>query len=189
MSGADTISTNLRIKDYLEGEEHSGVRHEYIAGQVYAMAGGTRRHNQISGNIYTSLSRGLDGNPCQTYIGDVKVHVHTLGDDLFYYPDVVVACDPKDDHELYLERPNMIFEVLSESTERTDRQEKFHAYRSLPSLSEYVLVSQERMELTVARRENDWVAEMITSPDAVLELPSIKQSLSLSQIYRNIDFT
>ena len=187
MSEARNIEQNLNIDDYLDGEQHSEIRHEYIDGQVYAMAGGTRRHNRIALNISSDLQQGLEGGPCQTYINDVKVRIRHLGLDSFYYPDVMVGCDPSDDHDLYLEKPSTLFEVLSESTERIDRQEKFHAYRSLSSLMEYVLVSQERMEVTLARRENDWQAEIITGEDATLALPSLGQSLALSRIYRNID--
>jgi len=189
MSELTSSHTKLSIQDYLEGELHSLVRHEYIAGNVYSMAGGTRRHNQIALNIGSDLERGLEGVACTTYMNDVKVHIHTLGDDLFYYPDVMVGCDPTDDHELYLERPSAIIEVLSQSTERTDRQEKFHAYRSLPSLKEYVLVSQDRMDVTLARADSDWVPEILSGADSALVLPSLGQSIPLSRIYRNVDFS
>lgn len=187
MSEVRKIQQNLSVQDYLDGELHSETRHEYIDGQVYAMAGATRKHNQIAGNLFADLQRALEGGPCQTYIGDVKIRVHHLGLDSFYYPDVVIGCDPTDDHDLYLEKPSSIFEVLSESTERIDRQEKFHACRSLPCLMEYVLVSQERMEVTLARRDNDWQAEIVSGDDATLVLPSLGQSLALSRIYRHID--
>lgn len=188
MSEAHPNQSRVSVQDYLDDEPLSDIRHEYIGGQLYAMAGGTRRHNRIALNIGSDLDRALESDPCQVYMGDVRAHLRTLGDDLFYYPDIMVGCDPTDDHERYVERPSVIIEVLSDSTERIDRQEKFHAYRMLPSLSEYVLVSQDTMEITVARRDDDWRAAIITAADAVLELPSIGQSLGLARIYRGVEF-
>ena len=188
MSEARNIQELLSVEEYLEGEKLADVRHEYVAGQVYAMAGGTRNHNRIALNIASDLEQSLEGDPCQAYIGDVKVHVQSINDDSFYYPDVMVGCDPEDNHELYLDHPSVIVEVLSESTERIDRNEKFHAYRSIPSLMEYVLVSQKKKEVMVARRENDWRPEILNRVDGELALRSIGVSLSLSRIYRNIEF-
>jgi Uma2 family endonuclease len=178
----------LSVEEYLEGEKIAEVRHEYLGGEVRAMAGGTRRHNRIAGNIFSDLERSLEGDPCQTYIGDVKVKVSSLQHESFYYPDVMVGCEADDDHALYLDSPRVIFEVLSDSTESIDRREKFFAYRCIPTLMEYVLISQDAMEVTVTRREQEWKPEVISSESDVLELPSMEQSLSLSRIYRNISF-
>jgi len=134
------------------------------------------------------LERALEGGPCQTYIGDVKVKVYSLQHESFYYPDVMVGCESEDDHELYLDSPRVIFEVLSDSTESIDRREKFFAYRCIPSLMEYVLISQKSKEVTVTRREQGWRAEILSSEDDVLKLPSIDQSISLSRIYRQVEF-
>ena len=100
MSEAPSSHPRISVQNYLDGEPQSDLRHEYIGGQVYAMAGGNRRHNQIILNIASDLERSLAGGSCNAYVGDVNVHLRTLGDDLFYYPDVMVGCDPTDDHEL-----------------------------------------------------------------------------------------
>ena len=188
MPEARNIQELLSVEEYLKGEKFADVRHEYLAGQVYAMAGGTRNHNRIALNLASGLEEGLEGGPCQTYISDVKVHVQSINDESFYYPDVMVGCDPKDQHELYLDHPSVIVEVLSESTERIDRNEKFHAYRSIPSLMEYVLISQKKKEVMVARRENDWRPEVLNRVDGELALRCIGVSLPLSRIYRNVNF-
>ena len=116
---------NLLISptEYIEGEKHSDVRHEYIDGAVYAMAGGTLNHNSITLNIGSELNDLLDRSPCRPYVNDVKVKVKTLASESYYYPDVVVTCDPTDNNDQFLENPTVIFGVLSESTERIDRNE------------------------------------------------------------------
>jgi len=187
MPEARKIEELLSVEEYLEGENSAEVRHEYLGGEVRAMAGGTRRHNRISLNLASDLEQALDGGPCQTYIGDVKVKVSSLQNESFYYPDVMIGCEADDDHDLYLDSPRVIFEVLSDSTESIDRREKFFAYRCIPSLMEYVLISQKSQEVTVTRREQGWKAEVLSSESDVLELPSIDQSIFLSRIYRQVD--
>src|SRR4051812_32645325 len=90
----------LSVDDYLTGEEVSVVKHEYAAGVVYAMAGATLEHNQIAGNIYSAIAQRARGGPCRAFISDVKLRLDAIGDDVFYYPDVMVGCDPRDTHRL-----------------------------------------------------------------------------------------
>jgi len=167
----------------------SEVRHEYIDGEVYAMVGGPLDHNRIALNIGGALDDALDGSRCRPYISDVKVRVRTLETEVFYYPDVVVTRDPDDGNPLYLERPTTIFEVLSESTERLDRNEKFLAYRSLPTLEDYVLVSQTEKRITVARRASGWQAELLSGDEFLLEIACSEVPLTAGRIYRNVDFS
>jgi Uma2 family endonuclease len=188
MSGLKQSTISITPADYLEGEPYSGVRHEYVDGTVFAMAGGTLNHNRITLNIAGLLSGLLDGSPCRPYASDVKVKVKTLASEAYYYPDVVVTCDPADTNDQFLENPTTIFEVLSESTERIDRNEKFLAYKNLPSLQEYILVSQQRRELTVARRKNDWQAELFSGNDSNLLLSCTDTPLLSDRIYRNVEF-
>jgi len=152
------------------------------------MFGGTLDHNRIALNIGAALDDALDGSSCRPYVNDVKVRVRTLETETFYYPDVVVTCDPDDKEPLYLESPTTIFEVLSESTERYDRIEKFLAYRSLPTLEDYVLVSQKEKKITVARRANDWQAEVLSDEEFSLPLACNGVALDSARIYRNVDF-
>src|SRR5438874_4588728 len=91
----------ISVEDYLAGEETSDIKHEYVDGVVYAMAGASKNHNRIAGNIYASLLQHLRGGPCRPFISDVKVRLEVLGEDVFYYPDVMVACDLRDTHRLF----------------------------------------------------------------------------------------
>src|SRR5215210_9413337 len=131
---------SLSVGGYLEGERDSEVRHEYVAGQAYAMAGASARHNRIALNIAGRLNDLLADGECEAFMSDMKVRV---APDLFYYPDVVVACDPAGGDPYVRAEPRLVVEVLSPSTERTDRREKLAAYQSCPSLQEYALVSQD----------------------------------------------
>ncbi len=176
----------ITAEEYLEGEELSDVKHEYVGGLIYAMAGATREHNVIAGRLFSHLQARVEGGPCQAYIADVKVRLRYLGSDIFYYPDVVVGCDPRDIEALYLEHPKVILEVLSKSTERLDRREKYWAYRSADSLEEYVLVAQDRREVTVFRKADNWQPEILTASEATLELRSLNVSLPLAAIYEGV---
>ncbi len=188
MAELKELPPKLSAQDYLDGEMVSEVRHEYIDGEVYAMAGGTLNHNRIALNIAGALDDAMDGSKCRPFVNDVKVKVATLETESFYYPDVVVTCDPDDNEPLYLERPTTIFEVLSESTERVDRNEKFLAYRSLPTLEDYVLVSQAEKRITVARRANGWQAELLAGDEFSLVVACCEVPLESARIYRNVDF-
>jgi len=125
----------ISIDDYLQGELISDIKYEYINGEIFAMAEARRAHNLIAGNIFADLHVHLRGTPCQAFNSDMKVGVLTQLDDIFYYPDVQVSCE-KQGHDLYNAEPKLIIEVLSDSTERKDRVEKFHTYRKLASLEE-----------------------------------------------------
>jgi Uma2 family endonuclease len=181
-----TLST---IGDYLEAEQRSAIRHEYLYGTIHAMAGGSRRHNQICLSIATMLRRKIQKGPCQTYMNDVKVLIRTRLGEIFYYPDVMVGCDPADSHDFYLERPSILFEVTSPSTELTDRREKLTAYQSLASLDHYVIVSQEARLVEWFRRvEDGWERLVLDQPEDRLTFDSIEAGISLGEIYEEIDF-
>lgn len=130
----------LTVEEYLALEESAPVKHEYVAGTIHAMVGTTKRHNQIAGNIFAHLWNRTRSGPCRVYASDVKVRV----EDVFYYPDVMVACDPADDDPLVEHNPCLIVEVTPPSTESTDRREKMFNYREIPSLKAYLIVDQNR---------------------------------------------
>lgn len=176
----------LTAEEYLDGEELGEVKHEYVGGLVYAMAGATREHNIIAGRLYSRIQARIEGGPCQAYLADVKVRLRYLGSDIFYYPDVVVGCDPRDTEPLYLEHPKVVVEVLSKATERLERREKYWAYRSAESLAEYVLVAQDNREVTVFRKADNWQPVILTAPESVLELRSLEFSLPLAAIYEGV---
>ncbi len=177
-------SPHLSVEEYLEGELTSPVRHEYVAGTIHAMAGAGRRHNLIALNLASRLRQAARGGPCRVFISDMKVRVPAS--DAFYYPDVAAACDPGDDQEFYLEAPCLIVEVLSPATEAIDRREKLHAYRTLPTLMEYMLVSQETRQVEIHRREpaGDWTLTLLEEGDPV-EIRCLDVTLTMEEVYED----
>jgi Uma2 family endonuclease len=171
-------------EDYLEGERRSEIRHEYIDGVVYAMAGASDDHNRIAVNILGELRERLRGKRCEPFMVDMKVKVPPAAANVYYYPDVLVACDPTDNARYFRERPTVIFEVISPETEGTDRREKLLAYRQISTLAAYVVAEQDRIALTVFRRaERGWIGETLEGPTAILELPEIGVELPLDRVY------
>lgn len=168
--------------DYLAGEEGGEVRYEYLAGEVYAMSGASAQHNLICINLVSALHRHLAGSPCRVFMSDLKVRLKVLDDTYFYYPDVMVACRPTDNASHYREQPCVLVEVMSVSTERTDRREKLLAYREIPALEEYVLIAQDKPEVIVYRRADHWASER-PAADGNLNLPCLKFSLPLAALY------
>jgi Uma2 family endonuclease len=178
---ADFISVN----EYLEGEEHTQIRHEYVDGLVYAMAGATREHNRLALNLTTSLDSHLGGGPCQISIAELKLRLH-FESDTFYYPDIMVTCDARDTNRRFNEHPKVIVEILSDTTERIDRIEKFNNYIRIDSLEEYVLVAQDKVKILVFRRSSGWKPEILTQIEDELTLLSLNFRMGVAQIYRGV---
>ena len=177
----------ISADDYLAGEKDGEVRHEYVAGQVYAMTGASRSHGLIAGALFAHLRPHARGKGCQLFANDMKVHVRQAGEDAFYYPDLVLTCDPDDRADYYCERPCLIVEVLSETTERIDRREKLFAYTAgLPSLREYLLVAQDHRRVDVYRRtDTDWVHE--THTEGAIQLDCLDMDLPVEAIYEDVE--
>jgi len=179
----------ISTKDYLEGEKTSPIRHEYLGGEIYAMSGGSEEHNRICGNIYASLLAHLRGSGCKTFIADMKVKIAVAQNtsDFFYYPDVMVTCDPGDTEKYYKSSPCLIVEVLSPGTQALDRREKRLNYQSLESLREYVLVSQTEMKVEIYRRleTGKWSVESLGKDDS-LQLKSVGLTLTMDEIYDEV---
>lgn len=172
----------IAIKEYLEGEKTSDVRHEYVAGAVYAMAGASALHNLIALTFAASLRQHVRGSPCHVFMSDMKVRV----DDAFYYPDLLVVCGTIDPGAHYQSMPTLVIEVLSESTEARDRLEKRLAYQKIDSLKEYVLVAQDKMRVEVYRRmEDGWQLETFSYGDRV-HLASINYTIMIEQLYEDV---
>ena len=184
---ANSLASPLLTADeYLEFEQTAEGRHEFVAGVLYAMAGPSKRHNRIALNLAAAFHGHVRGGPCDAYISDVKLRLKVEHDDVFYYPDVMVACQREDASEYYLQLPKLIIEVLSPSTEKIDRREKALNYRQIATLEEYVLIVQNRPHLEIQRRADGWRPTLITSPDAPAEFHSIGLSLPLAQIYEGV---
>ena len=179
-------SEYVSVADYLAAETTSDVRHEYLGGLVYAMAGETTTHNTICLNLATSIRTRLKGGPCRLYMSDIRVNFDLRNDEYYYYPDIVVTCNKRDTHKRFVHYPRLIIEVLSESTERVDKREKFFAYTSIASLEEYVLVPQTCKEITVFRRAKNWKAEIISTVRGKLMLESVQATLPLAAIYEGV---
>lgn len=171
---------------YLAREEGSEVRHEYLAGEIYAMSGASARHNIICGNLFAALHRHLAGGPCRVFMSDVKVRVQVQEEVYYYYPDVMVACRPEDDAPYHREQPCVLVEVMSEGTERIDRREKFFIYREIPALEEYVLIGQDKPEVIVYRRAEGWAREC-PAVDGTLRLKSLSFSMPVAALYAGTD--
>jgi Uma2 family endonuclease len=171
-------------EEYLRGELTSDVRHEYFAGEVVAMAGASENHNYIAGNFFGELYLHLRGKKCAPFMNDMKAHIQRQNDDWFYYPDVMVNCDPAGQHPYFCETPSLIVEVLSPETEMKDRREKRLAYERIDALKTYVLVSQERREIFIFRRsDRGWDREVLPDDGETLRVPDLDFSITLDAIY------
>jgi Uma2 family endonuclease len=184
MSPLPVAKTFVSVDEYVEGELHSEIRHEYINGQVYAMGGASDRHGLIVNALAFALTPAARRRHCQLFTSDMKVRLKIAGQDVFYYPDLLLSCDPADRDPYFRGRPCLIVEVLSESTERVDRREKMLAYQTLPSLQEYILVAQECKRVEVYRRSNGWQAECFES--GAIQLDCLESSVALEAIYADI---
>lgn len=179
-------------EQYLELEQASQERHEYLDGRIHAMTGGTPAHALIAGNVIASLHAALRGRPCRVFTSDLKIRVEATG--LHTYPDVSAICgDPRlgGAHGELLLNPSVLVEVLSPSTERYDRGEKFVHYRQIPSLREYVLVWQDWMHVERFARDaaapTRWVLADASGPEGEIDLPSIGCTLRLRDVYERVD--
>jgi len=179
------IPCGFSPEDYLVIERDSRVRHEYRCGLVYAMTGGSTNHSRITLNLVLEIGRPLRDSNCQLFDSNVKVNYRNR---FFYYPDLFVTCDPRDRDDRYVMRyPKLIVEVLSPSTEKFDRNEKFADYQLLDSLEEYVLISQERIEVECRRRvgegqNSQWETEVYREGDRII-LQSIGLEIAIEQLY------
>lgn len=172
----------ISIEEYLEGEQRSDIKHEYVSGYVYAMVGVSYAHVRITVNLASLLNGHLRGSPCRVLATDFKVRIGTV----FYYPDLTVTCQPFNRNEYYTEAPSLVIEVLSPSTEKDDRLYKWLNYQTIPSLKEYVLVAQDKMEVSVYRRtEQEWMLEIYSEGDSVA-LTAVGLILPIEQIYEEV---
>ncbi|MGR8998759.1 MAG: Uma2 family endonuclease [Gammaproteobacteria bacterium] len=168
--------------EYLEGELISEVKHEYIDGSVYAMAGASKNHERIVGNVFGELRSHLKNSPCEPFLSDIKVKV---GQD-FFYPDVMVVCEDNSNNDYYAETPVIIVEVLSKSTRRMDETTKKIAYQTIPTLKEYVIIEQDIVDVEVCRKSDNWVSSHYFMGDEVT-FESVGLSLSVEDLYFRVD--
>ncbi len=177
----------MTVEEYLRFEETSPERHEFVGGEVYAMTGGTLRHGRIVTNMVAILHAAARGGPCSVYAQNVKLRI---GDD-FYYPDVIVDCEPHAGTEVWVGGPCVAIEVHSGSTRRTDRREKLEAYRRAGSIRSYLMVEQDVRHVERHWRDDAgaWHHEEVsaTAGTSAVALPCPVATLTLDEIYEGVD--
>lgn len=186
-TAAETIIQSEQ--QYLENEAIAEFKHEYLQGEIWAMAGTGENHVTIAGNLFISLKQQLKGTPCRSYISDMKVKVEHAN--AYFYPDVFVSCDSRDkEQEYYKERPIFICEVLSPSTEAYDRGDKFKYYQTLASLQEYWLIDAQKMSVDCFTRtqDNAWVLHSYSIPNQHITLDALNIKVQLTELYDEVNF-
>ena len=192
MNPAVRLLDLVSAEEYLLGEEQAEARHEFVNGLVFlkggvhGMPGGTRQHATAAGNVFAALHAALRGKRCRPYVENMKLRIHQGDDQHFYYPDVMVVCQPSSS-EVWEDAPVVIFEVLSDGTERIDPGEKRDAYFTIPSLMAYVVIDSRRLDAQVYRRTQEgWKSEAIRDAAAAIDLPEIESQLSLAAVYEGV---
>ena len=182
---------HITTEEYLRTERESDTKSEYLNGDIFSMAGASRAHNQITSNLVVALAGKLSERPCSAYVSDMKVRTKTRETNKYSYPDVVVTCGDEsfeDDNSDVLLNPLVIIEVLSESTEAYDRGLKFFHYQLIPSLRDYLLVTQDycRVEHYQRRDDNQWVYSEYHDLEDEVQIATLDCSVSTAEIYRRV---
>jgi Uma2 family endonuclease len=189
MTAAEKLNL-ISVEDYLAGELVSPIKHEYLGGFVYAMAGARNVHNIIATNTTVALGSRLRGRKCRPFNSDTKIRVRLPTQWRLYYPDASVVCRQNPPDDSFQDDAAVIVEVLSRSTRRIDESEKKDAYLTIPSLWAYVLIEQESAAVVVHRRtEQGFVREVYEGHGAVIPLPEIETELPLAEIYEGVEFS
>jgi Uma2 family endonuclease len=176
-------------EEYLQLEKESDVKHEYIDGYAYAMAGANDAHVTVSGNLFALLRNHVRGSGCRVFISDMKARIEKSN--RYYYPDVMVICDERDKENTQEKKfPCLIVEVLSDSTEAFDRGDKFADYQQLETLQEYVLINAKRQRVDCFRRNNEglWVLQFYASGEKSFQLQSINFEVEMNGLYEDVVF-
>lgn len=175
---------SISVEDYLAGEPASEIRHEYVGGRVFAMAGAKVNHNRITRNFTSLLWSALADKPSEPFSSDMLLET---AKNRYRYPDIMVVCDEDETgDDRVRNNPALIVEVLSKSTRRLDKTEKRSEYIALPSLQEYILIEQDIAEVEIQRRSNQWQSEYFyLGQDIVLE--SVGVTVSVETIYQRVD--
>ncbi|ENO89887.1 Uma2 family endonuclease [Thauera linaloolentis] len=185
MSSAPACRTRISIEDYLDGETRSDIKHEYLDGEVVAMGGASATHGLVAGAFHAALLPHARRKGCQLFMADMKVRIEHSGQTYFYYPDLLLACDPQDRDPYYRRCPCLIVEVLSPSTERIDHREKLFAYQAAPSLREYLLVDPEKRSVEVYRFGDPVRYETFT--EGSIRLDCLNAEITLDEIYMDAE--
>jgi Uma2 family endonuclease len=179
---SETEGVCMTEEEYLASEPYSEVRREYIDGRAYAMAGESVNHNTLSANILRKFGNHLEGTPCATFMGGIKVSLVKK----YVYPDVIVDCSKIEMKNYFANAPMIIVEVLSNSTRKRDLTTKLIQYINLPSLQEYVLIEQDFVQVQVLRKRTDWKYEFYFLGDSIT-FESIDLTLTVEEIYDRVN--
>ena len=185
MSNALLRPAPIAIDDYLDSETHCEIKHEYLDGEVVAMGGASARHGLVAGGIYAAALPHARRRRCQLFMADMKVRVEHTDQTYFYYPDLLLACDPQDREPYYRRRPCLIVEVLSPSTERIDRREKLFAYQTIPSLREYLLIDPDKRCVEIYRFGETVRHETYT--EGSFRLDCLDAEITVDEVYMDVD--
>ncbi|HIO93083.1 MAG TPA: Uma2 family endonuclease [Leucothrix mucor] len=181
---AEQIENTIDVEEYLSGERVSDIKHEYVEGQVYAMAGAKLNHNRLVRNMSALLWDALKEAPCEPVSSDMLLKTT---ESHYRYPDVMVICDDDHSNDDYVrENPVLIIEVLSKSTRKKDKAEKREEYLSIDSLQEYVLIEQDFAEIDVQRRSNNWQSSYYFLGDEIT-FSAIDVTVAVEDIYLRVD--
>lgn len=188
---AAEVNRLLTPAEYLAFERQSETKHEYVAGELFAMVGASRAHNLIVATTITSLNNALAARPCDVYPSDMRVKIGTLG--IYTYPDITVVCgesELEDSEQDTLLDPTVIIEVLSPSTQRYDRGLKFRRYQLIPSLRHYLLIAQDepRVEHYTIAQDGELKLRVLRDIHTTVDLAAIDCRLPLTEIYARIAF-
>lgn len=183
------LQFKLTPQDYLVWERSQKIRHEYVDGETFAMAGTSRKHNLINVNILATLHAQLRGQPCEIYTNDMRVKINA--NNAYVYPDIVIACDEplfEDNDVDTLLNPLLIIEILSDSTESYDRGTKFKFYRTLPSLQQYILIAQHEcwVECYTRQAHDQWLLTEYRQLEDTVILAAIDCAMKLQLIYERV---
>ena len=184
--GAAAEKLRMSETDYLDGERRAKEKHEYIAGEIFAMAGASERHNRIAGNIFFHLRLATRGHSCRAFMADMKLRIASHRS--YYYPDVMLVCDDSDNHPIYKTAPCFIAEVLSPSTATTDQREKWLHYQAIPSLRYYLLVDADHLSARLLTRmaEDRWTEQILDREDFIeIACGDARLTLTLDDLYED----
>lgn len=185
--GLPKLKTKISVEDYLEGEKISPVKHEFVEGEVYAIAGTSDNHSRIAGNTFVALSIHLRDSICEPFAGETKAQVTR---NVYYYPDVLVSCEENPENPYFRNAPILIIEVTSPSTAHIDRREKLLFYQQMPCVQEYAVIDQHKINIELHRRQpNDtWITYFFDATDDEIEFQSVGLTLPITEIYRRVRF-
>ncbi len=188
MANAERLSP-ISVETYLSGEQQARLKHEYVAGMTYAMAGGTYAHNLVASNVLGELHAQLKGKPCRALNSDSKVRILSGTQTRLYYPDASVVCGENALDGVFQDKPTVIVEVLSETTRRADEGEKLEAYQKISTLNVYLMFEQDIAGVVVYRRIGKvFQREVYSDLAAIIPLPEIAAALRLASVYEDVNF-